>query len=59
MEQVFKFLDLPSCPLNNYPKVNSGSYQDADPALRETLVKYFAPYNRQLEKYLGMEFGWE
>ncbi|NJK56213.1 MAG: tetratricopeptide repeat protein [Pleurocapsa sp. SU_5_0] len=59
MEQVFKFLDLPGCLLNNYPKVNSGSYQDADPALREILVKYFAPYNRQLEKYLGMEFGWE
>jgi tetratricopeptide (TPR) repeat protein len=59
MEQVFKFLDLPGCPLNNYPKVNSGSYQDADPTLRETLVKYFAPYNKQLEKYLGMEFGWQ
>jgi tetratricopeptide (TPR) repeat protein len=59
MEQVFKFLDLPGCPSNNYPKVNSGSYQDADPALREILIKYFAPYNRQLENYLGMEFGWE
>ncbi len=59
MEQVFKFLALPSCPQDNYPKVNAGSYQDIDPNIRRTLVKYFAPYNQQLEKYLGMEFGWE
>jgi hypothetical protein len=59
MEQVFKFLALPSCPQDNYPKVNAGSYQDVDPNIRRTLVEYFAPYNQQLEKYLGMEFGWE
>jgi tetratricopeptide (TPR) repeat protein len=59
MEQVFKFLALPSYPQDNYPKVNTGSYQDVDPNIRRTLVKYFAPYNQQLEKYLGMEFGWK
>jgi tetratricopeptide (TPR) repeat protein len=59
MEQVFKFLDLPSCPLEHYPKVNAGSYQEADPHLRKTLAEYFAPYNRQLEEYLGIKFGWE
>jgi tetratricopeptide (TPR) repeat protein len=59
MEQVFKFLALPSCPQDNYPKVNAGSYQDVDPNIRKTLVEYFAPYNQQLEKYLGMEFGWQ
>jgi tetratricopeptide (TPR) repeat protein len=59
MEQTFKFLDLPSCPLEHYPKVNAGSYQEADPHLRQTLAEYFAPYNRQLEEYLGIKFGWE
>ena len=59
MEQVFKFLNLPSYPQDNYPKVNAGSYQDVDPNMRRTLVEYFAPYNQQLEKYLGMDFGWE
>jgi hypothetical protein len=59
MEQVFKFLNLPSCPQDNYPKVNAGSYQDVDPNMRRTLVEYFAPYNQQLEKYLGMDFAWE
>lgn len=59
MEQVFKFLNLPSYSLAHYPQVNAGSYQDTDPELRKILVDYFAPYNQQLEKYLGMEFGWE
>lgn len=59
MTEVFEFLDLPNCPLNNYPKVNAGSYNRVDPGLRKTLAEYFAPYNRQLEEYLGMNFGWE
>ena len=59
MTEVFNFLDLPNCPLKNYPKVNAGSYNRVEPSLRKTLAKYFAPYNRQLEEYLGIEFGWE
>ncbi len=58
MEQVFKFLGLPNCPLENYPKVNAGSYNQVDLSLRKTLSEYFAPYNRQLEEYLNMDFGW-
>ena len=59
MAQVCNFLGLPNCPLDNYPKVNAGSYNEIDANLRKTLVEYFAPYNRQLEEYLGMEFYWE
>ena len=59
MAQAFDFLGLPNCPLENYPKVNAGSYNQVDSKLRKTLVDYFAPYNRQLEEYLGMEFNWQ
>ena len=59
MEQVFEFLNLPNCPLDNYPKVNAGSYNRVDPELRKTLSEYFTPYNRQLEEYLDLEFNWE
>ncbi len=59
MEQVFKFLGLPNSTSEDYPKVNAGSYNQVDPSLRKTLSEYFAPYNRQLEKYLNMEFNWE
>ena len=58
MAQVFDFLGLPNCPLENYPKVNAGSYNQVDSKLRKTLVDYFAPYNQQLEQYLGMKFNW-
>ena len=59
MEEVFKFLDLPNCPLENYPQVNAGSYNQVDPSLRKTLAEYFAPYNQQLEEYLVQKFNWE
>ncbi len=59
MAQVFDFLGLPNCPLENYPKVNAGSYNQVDSKLRKTLVDYFAPYNRQLEEYLEIEFNWQ
>ena len=59
MVQVFQFLNLPNCPLNNYPKVNAGAYDKVDSEIRKTLAEYFAPYNQQLESYLGMEFDWD
>ncbi|WP_019507957.1 tetratricopeptide repeat protein [Pleurocapsa sp. PCC 7319] len=58
MAKVFKFLGLPNCPLENYPQVNAGSYNQVDSDLRETLVNYFAPYNQQLEEYLDIKFDW-
>ena len=58
MANVFEFLGLPNCPLEKYPQVNAGSYNDIDSSLRQTLVEYFAPYNQQLEEYLGMKFDW-
>ncbi len=58
MAQVFDFLGLPNCPLENYPKVNAGSYKQVDSELRKTLVDYFAPYNQQLEEYLGIKLNW-
>ena len=59
MERVFKFLNLPNYTLKKYPKVNAGSYDNVNPQIRKTLAEYFAPYNQQLEDYLGIQFGWE
>ena len=59
MEAVFEFLDLPNCTLEYYPKVNAGAYSQVEPGLRKTLSDYFAPYNQQLEDYLGINFEWE
>lgn len=59
MEEVFKFLDVPSYPLEEYPKVNAGSYESTEIEIRNTLAAYFAPHNQRLEDYLGMKFNWE
>ncbi|MDJ0567677.1 MAG: tetratricopeptide repeat protein [Pleurocapsa sp. MO_192.B19] len=59
MEKVCEFLGLPNSPLDNYPKVNAGSYNQVNSRLRKTLTDYFAPYNQQLEEYLGIEFNWQ
>jgi len=58
MSQVFDFLGLPNCPLESYPKVNAGSYNEVDTELRAVLADYFAPYNQQIEEYLDMKFNW-
>ena len=59
MAKVYDFLDLPHHSLDNYPKINVGSYNEVDSSLRATLVEYFAPYNQKLEEYLGMKFNWQ
>lgn len=59
MSKVFNFLGLADFPLDNYPQVNAGSYNQVDSELRQTLVDYFTPYNQELEDYLGMEFNWK
>ena len=59
MSKVHQFLGLANCTLEKYPKVNAGTYSEADSSLRDTLIEYFAPYNQQLEEYLGMKFNWD
>ena len=59
MESVFDFLDVPYQELKKYYKVNAGSYQEADLAIRDTLAAYFKPYNQKLEEFIELEFNWE
>ena len=58
MEKVFTFLGLPSHKIDQYPKINVGSYHSIDQELRRTLSEYFQPYNKLLEEYLNIQFIW-
>jgi tetratricopeptide (TPR) repeat protein len=49
LKQVFDFLGLPNHPLPRYPKYNGWSYPPTSQEIRQTLVEYFQPYERQLE----------
>ena len=58
MEQVFTFLGLSVHKISRYPKINSSFYGSIDRDLRETLSRYFQPYNKLLEDYLEIKFNW-
>jgi len=58
MKQVFNFLGLPDYQIQDYPKLNAGSYASISKSLRQKLNDYFQPHNQRLEEYLGMKFNW-
>ena len=58
MQQVFNFLGLPDYQIQDYPKLNAGSYSSISESLRQKLNDYFQPHNQRLEEYLGMKFNW-
>lgn len=59
INQTLAFLDLPPEPPGRYSAFNAGSYTPMNPATRQRLVEYFAPYNQQLYERLGVNFGWD
>ncbi|MGB3514337.1 MAG: tetratricopeptide repeat protein [Microcoleaceae cyanobacterium] len=59
MKQVFKFLELPDYPLDDYINYYPGSYSPIKANLRGKLSELFQPYNQKLEEYLGIKFNWK
>lgn len=59
MDEVFKFLELPTHKLNIYEHHNSGNYSKMNPATRKKLVEYYKPYNEELYQFLGTNFHWD
>jgi len=63
--QVLRFLGLPAARDkahaggDEYRTYNQGEYGAMDAALRARLVAYFAPHNRRLYDYLGVDLGWD
>ncbi|MGD1808313.1 tetratricopeptide repeat-containing sulfotransferase family protein [Dapis sp. BLCC M126] len=58
MKQVFNFLGLPDYQIQDYPKLNAGSYSSISESVRQKLSDYFQLHNQRLEEYLGMKFNW-
>lgn len=59
MNRVFEFLELPQYSIDSKKRQNVGSYDPISPDMRRRLSRFFQPYNRKLEEYLGMEFNWD
>lgn len=59
MREVFEFLKIdPDYQISDFTPGNVGIERTEDPALRERLEAYFAPYNKRLEDLLGVSYGW-
>lgn len=59
MDKIFAFLGVPSyVPKENY-KNEKSNYEPMNAATREKLIKFYQPYNEQLEALLGTKFDWK
>jgi hypothetical protein len=56
---ICEFLGVPSWELKDLRIYNDHSYAPMAPAMRQSLVEYFKPYNHQLSEYLGVHFDWD
>lgn len=59
LKKIFQFLKLEEFSVKDLIKRNVGKYEKIKPETRKELLKYFEPYNKQLEKLLDMKFDWE
>lgn len=55
---VTDFLGLSRFPLKEAKRFNFKPARDMDADTRRELTEFYAPHNRELEQYLGREFGW-
>jgi hypothetical protein len=56
-KRVLRFLNLPQWELPSYPAEHVGKYSPIPAATRDRLVKYFAPHNLALQKYLNSNWS--
>jgi hypothetical protein len=56
---VLEFLGLPKYLLTAYKTFNVGKEVSMDSEMRKFLMNYFRPYNQELYKFLGKDFGWD
>lgn len=58
LSQLFDFLGLPDSAIQADQRHNVGTYSPLSPSLRHRLEEFYAPYNQELEAFLGQTFSW-
>ncbi len=58
LDQVSRFLELPSWAPPTFARRNTGSYAPIDADVRRSLADYYEPHNRRLREFLNMDLGW-
>jgi len=55
---LFDFLDLPDFGITADVRYNVGAYSPISATTRDLLEEFYAPYDRELERFLGRSFAW-
>jgi Sulfotransferase domain len=58
VNRILRHAGLPGGFRGTFPRQNSLTYAGLDPDTRARLAAYFRPYNDQLARAFGPEFGW-
>jgi hypothetical protein len=59
MQRVMDFVGVAPWQPEAFGRNPAAPYAKMDPALRQELLAYYAPHNRRLSEYLGMEIAWD
>ena len=57
-DETLEFLGLPPWRIEDARARNTGAYDGPDAEVAARLRAYFAPFNDELYRYLGRDFGW-
>jgi hypothetical protein len=56
---VYRFLGLPDYTPVGVQEINASEPGELSGTMRQKLLEFFEPYNRQLYAFLGEDFGWD
>ena len=59
LDQVFKFLKVPSFQIKDLRNLNVGYYKAMNKETRKFLIEYFKIHNERLSKLLQRNFNWD
>ena len=59
IEQVFDYLNVPNFKIKNLERQNVGKYNKMKGSVRDFLIDYYKPYNRNLYELLGKKLDWD
>lgn len=59
IDQVQGFLNVAKREIASYRIFNRGNYPPMNSMIRKKLVEFYEPYNRELYRLLGRDFGWD
>ena len=57
--QVFDHLNVPNIKIKNFERRNVGKYNKMKESMRDFLVDYYKPYNKNLYELIGKKFDWD